>query len=227
MQDDGAPTLRPAPNPISAGALLSAFVKAKGSFYPKRLPKGGTADAIREEGMDLLSPLERAAVETRIAAFIAAGAPEALSATIGALRPLTAVSDVADMARSAGWELLPTSRIYHQTGTILQFDRLRAAAGSLSVRDDYERQAVRQLIEDFLTEQASIARSVMASTARDTGRRTATDAQDAVQAWSRARWALADAATRLVENIEAGGGGWSFAKLTIVNGAMRQLAATA
>jgi glutamate dehydrogenase len=83
------------------------------------------------------------------------------------------------------------------------------------------------LIEDLLTGQMSVVRSVMASTLRDTGSRTTADARRAVETWAAARSSTVEAATQLIDAIEAEGGGWSFAKLTIVNGAMRQLAATA
>ncbi len=107
------------------------------------------------------------------------------------------------------------------------FNRLRAAAGGLKAEDAYERQAVRQLIVDFLAEQTAITRSVMALAQCDTGARGEDDARRAVQAWVPARQALVDQAAALVADIEGLGEGWSFAKLTIAGGAMRQLAATA
>src|SRR5262249_32129797 len=93
--------------------------------------------------------------------------------------------------------------------------------------DPYERQAVRQLIEDLLEEQASITRSVMASAERDTGAASDEEARAAVMAWAPARQAQVDQAAALIADIESIGDGWSFAKLPIVNAAMRQLAATA
>jgi glutamate dehydrogenase len=183
------------------------------------------ADILREQGAALLSPLEREAVEARVRGFIAAGAPEALARTIGGLQPLNAVSDTADLARAAGWDVVAAGRIYHQVGAAFAFDRLRAAAGKLLGGDPYERQAMRQLIEDLLAGQAALARSVMASTERDTGSRTVEEARRAVDAWAEARAATVNAVHTLIDAIEAEGGGWSFAKLTLANGAMRQLAA--
>ena len=46
-------------------------------------------------------------------------------------------------------------------------------------------------------------------------------------AWVPPRQAMVDQAAALIAGIDALGEGWSFAKLTIVGGAMRQLAATA
>ena len=185
------------------------------------------ADQLRAQGLDLLSPLEREAARARIQGFVDLGAPLALAESIGALAPLTSTSDVADLALAAGWGFLAAGRIYHQTGAVFGFDRLRAAAGGLSAGDSYERQAVRQLIVDFLAEQAAITRSVMAGAERDAGTGGDEEARRAVLAWVPPRQAMVDQASALIADIEALSEGWSFAKLTIVGGAMRQLAATA
>ncbi|HEY4032156.1 MAG TPA: NAD-glutamate dehydrogenase [Caulobacteraceae bacterium] len=185
------------------------------------------ADEMRAQGLHLLSPLERKNTEARVQHFVELGAPKALAASIGGLRPLTSTSDVADLALSAGWAFLAAGRIYHQAGAVFGFDRLRAAAGGLLAGDPYERQAMRQLIEDLLAEQAAITRSIMASAERDTGAASEEEARAAVMAWAPARQLQVDQAAALIADIESLGDGWSFAKLTIVNAAMRQLAATA
>jgi glutamate dehydrogenase len=185
------------------------------------------ADALREQGPALLSPLERGVTEARVQRFVDLGAPRKLAERVGALRPLTSTSDVADLALSAGWSFLAAGRIYHQTGAMFGFDRLRAAAGALAGGDEYERQAVRQLIVDFLAEQAAITRSVMAGAERDAGAAGDGQARQAVEAWIPPRQALVEQAAALIGDIEALGEGWSFAKLTIAGGALRQLAATA
>jgi len=185
------------------------------------------ADEMRAQSLALLSPLEREAAEARVRGFVDLGAPRELAENISLLRALTSTSDVADLALSAGWSFLAAGRIYHQAGEVFAFDRLRAAAGGLDAADAYERQAVRQLIVDFLTEQASITRSVMAAAERDTGQGGVGEAREAVMAWAPPRQGMVDQAADLIAEIEGLGEGWSFAKLTIVGGAMRQLAATA
>ena len=52
-------------------------------------------------------------------------------------------------------------------------------------------------------------------------------AKSAVSSWSALRPDPARAAKRTIEEIEAAGGGWSFAKLTIANAALRELATAA
>jgi glutamate dehydrogenase len=185
------------------------------------------ADILRAQGLTIMSPVEQKVVQDRVEAFVQAGAPRELAAGIGGLRSLTSTSDVADLARASGWDLLAAGRIYHQTGAVFGFDRLRSAAGSLRAADAYERQAVRQLIEDFLSEQAAMARSIMASVERDIECKTMEQAHATVEVWGRSRPGAVEAVASLIRVIEGSGDGWSFAKLTIVHGAMRQLAATA
>jgi glutamate dehydrogenase len=146
---------------------------------------------------------------------------------VGGLQPLNAVSDTADLALEAGWNVVAAGRVYHQTGAVFGFDRLRAAAAKLLGGDRYERQALRQLIEDLLHAQMVLARSVMASSTRDTGRESVEQARQAVDVWAGERPVQAMALAELIAGIEAEGEGWSFAKLTIVGAAIRLLTGTA
>ena len=52
-------------------------------------------------------------------------------------------------------------------------------------------------------------------------------AHQAVTAWVSLRPDQTRTATRIVEEIETGGGAWTFAKLTIANAALRELATEA
>ncbi len=181
---------------------------------------------MRAEGLNLLSPLERGQAQRHIETFAAAGAPMALAEQAALLRHLIALSDAADLARGAGWSTLAAGRVYHQTGAAFGFDRLRAALGSVGAADDYDRQAARQLMEDLLSQQALLTRAVMAASPRDTGLKSDVQARVAVDGWIAERQAAVGAVLGVIERIEASGDAWSFAKLTIVNAAMRQLAAT-
>jgi len=179
------------------------------------------ADALRKEGPSILSAYERAAVARRSDAFVEKGAPKALADAVAVLRPLTATSDVADLAKAAGWGALPMARVYHQVGEVLHFDRLRTVAGMLPASDHYERVASRRLIEDLLIEQAALARSV-AKMAKETAGKKADTARQAVADWKAARQKSIELYRATVSEIEAAGD-WTFAKLTIVNAALREL----
>jgi glutamate dehydrogenase len=138
---------------------------------------------------------------------------------------MTAASDIADLAKSARREVTTVARIYHQTGSYFRFDRLRAAAGSFGKGDHFERLAVRRLIEDMLSEQCALARAVTSAASPQAGD-TAESAREAVEQWASSRADLVRRSLRSVDEVEQSGGGWSFAKLTIANAALRELVAS-
>jgi glutamate dehydrogenase len=203
---------RAARAPTSVQALVAAYQAA--------------ADVLRTEGAAMLSEFEQGIVRDRIESFVKAGAPQTLAAAIAALRPLTALTDIADLAERSSWPVQAAARLYNQVGSVFGFDRLRYAAGSQSGGDHYDRMAVRRLIEDLLAEQAALARAVAAASPLTVGANGKT-ARDAVQAFLGPRAHAFEQVKRTVDEIEQSGQGWNFAKLTIANAALRELAATA
>ncbi len=175
----------------------------------------------------ILSSAEAAAVDQQINRLTAAGAPRAQAEAAGVLGPLTNAADLVDLAEASSWPLPNVARLYYAVGAAFAFDRLRAAAGEFRAGDIFERTALRRLIEDLLAEQAQLTRAIMAFAGGDQAGDEAEHAHDAVASWSALRPEQARAATRTVEEIEAGGGDWTFAKLTIANAALRELAAEA
>jgi glutamate dehydrogenase len=175
----------------------------------------------------ILSKAERAAVDTQVARLIDAGAPVKMAEAAGVLGPLTNAVDLVDLAEASSWSLPNVARLYYATGAVFAFDRLRAAAGEFRAGDIFERTALRRLIEDLLSEQTQLTRAIMQFAGSAQAGDDAASAKSAVSAWAALRPDLSRAATRTVEEIEAGGGGWTFAKLTIANAALRELAAEA
>ncbi|OJU14091.1 MAG: hypothetical protein BGN86_08410 [Caulobacterales bacterium 68-7] len=86
---------------------------------------------------------------------------------------------------------------------------------------------MRRLIEDLLAEQAQITGAIVKFAAGPQGGDTAEHAREAVKSWAALKPEVASAAKAAVEEIEKAGGGWSFAKLTIANAAVRELASGA
>ncbi len=184
------------------------------------------ADRLREAGGSVLSRFEQARLKDRKAAFVDAGAPRELAKAIALMRPMVAASDIADLAREVKWSAPAMARLYHQVGAAFDLDRLRAAAGSLASADHYERLAVRRMIEDFMAEQVVITRAVAQGRPEAVGDSEKT-AETAVDAWVGDRQGIAEGVRRAVDEIEQSGAGWSFAKLTIANMAVRDFAAAA
>ncbi len=181
------------------------------------------ADALKPLFPQVLSPFEQKAAVRRAAAWIKAGAPREIAHQVALYRPLSIAAVLADLARDQNWPVAAAARLYHLIGGVFAFDRLRAAAGARPAADAYERLAVRRLIEDLLDEQASLTRAVMAYAGRPEAGEDADAARSAVSAWSSLNGEAVRAAKSTIADIEKEGGGWSFAKLTIANAALRAL----
>lgn len=183
-----------------------------------------TADALQAAGKALLSPFERDAVAARTKRFVDAGAPETLAATVAALRPMTAAVSIADLARASNLDPVTAGRLYYTAGGLFGFDRLRAAAAAIRPADPYERQALRGLIVELMGEQAARAEAIATLGDDKTGHGQAA-AEAAVQAWIEPRRTAVERANRTIADIEQTAEGWSFAKLTIANAAVREAGA--
>jgi glutamate dehydrogenase len=181
--------------------------------------------ALRKLTPQILSPDEHAAFQSRVDQLVTAGAPEDLARDVAALPPLTTAADLVDLAEASSWPLPKVAQLYHQAGATFAFDRLRAAAGAYSAADAFERIAVRRLLEDLLGEQTALTRALMAFAAGPHAGDDVESAAAAIASWSALRRSLADAARDTVAEIEAEGGAWTFAKLTLANAALRELAA--
>ena len=183
----------------------------------------GAIDELKAEGLDLLAPFERSEAEARAKELVRGGAPKELVRRLMVLRPLTAATDIADMARKAKWDVVPAARIYQAAGQVFGFDRVRAAGGQLvGGGDAYERLALRRLLEELMTEQAAVTKAVIGSAGAAGA--DAAAARSAVNAWAGQRKDAARAARQTLEDAQSAPGGWTFAKLTIVNAALRGLA---
>jgi glutamate dehydrogenase len=172
----------------------------------------------------VLSPFEQKEAVRRAAVWMKAGAPREAAHAVALYRPLTLVATLADLARDLGWPVAPAARLYHHVGGAFGFDRLRAAAGARPASDAYERLAIRRLIEDMLAEQAALTRAVMDYAGRPEAGESAEAAKAAVSSWVSLNTEAVRVARTTIADIEKQGGGWSFAKLTIANAALRELA---
>lgn len=185
---------------------------------------GPSVKALSALGTAILSPFEQKAAAKRAKAYVADGAPEALALAVAALQPMTTAADLVDLGNASSWSVQNVARLYHQVGAAFGFDRLRSAAGSFVGGDAFERLAVRRLIEDMLGEQTAITQAVLKFAANPQAGDEEASAKAAVSSWAALRAETVRAARRTVEDIEQAGGGWTFAKLTIANAALRGLA---
>jgi len=196
-----------------SGATVAGLIEA---YRP-------AADALRAAGGGVLSRFEQDRLQARLKRFADLGVGEDLARMVSMLRPLVATADIGDLSRETGWSEPRMARLYHQVGAAFDFDRLRAAAGAVPSADHFDRLAVRRLIEDLMAEQVVLTRAVATASPPTVGDSEAT-AEAAVDAWIGPRQALVAGVRASVDEIEASGTGWTFAKLTIANGQIRQVA---
>ena len=216
---------------------LAHIIRSQTFWLARRVGPGGVGALTERYGPALvelraltpgiLSPFEQKAVARRVAAFVKDGAPEALAASIAAIQPLTTAAELVDLAGDLGWPVADTARLYHQVGAAFSFDRLRAAAGERRGGDHFERMAVRRLIEDMLSEQAQVTRAVMAFAGTPDSASSPDVAKTTVTSWAQMHSGPGRVVRKTIEEIEQAGGGWTFAKLTIANAALRELVAVA
>jgi glutamate dehydrogenase len=179
-------------------------------------------DALKNLVPACLSTFEAKAAVRRGATWIKMGAPRSLAHSIALMRTLIPSTTVTDLAAAQNWPVANAAFVYHRIGGLFGFDKLRAAAAARGAADGYERLAVRRLVEDMHAEQAHLAASIM----RFAGHASEDPQKDlaAVAAWSGDHAVPVKVARRTLEEIEKSGGPWSFAKLTIANAALRDLA---
>ena len=223
---------------ISLYREISTVLRRQTFWLSRRAPLSGVtvdslietyrpiADALLSEGGDVLSRFEQGRLDDRVRGFIAQGIPEAMAREVALLRSQVAVADVGDLAREADWPAPCMARLYHQVGAAFDLDRLRFAAGQVPSADHFDRLAVRRLIQDFMVEQMVLTRAVARASDPKVGRSEAT-AEAAVDAWIGHRLEVVEAMRASVDEIEQSGQGWTFAKLTIANATIREVAASA
>ena len=224
----------PAEGQLALFRALTHTLRSQTYWLARRVGEGGVGDLTGRYGAGveelrgltpgILSSFEQKTVARRATAFVKDGAPEALAHEIAALQPLTTASELVDLANGLNWPVAASARIYHQVGAAFSFDRLRAAAGEKRGGDHFERMAVRRLVEDMLAEQAQVARAVMTFAASPEAAETPEQARSTVSSWAQMHSGPGRVVKRTIEEIEQAGGGWTFAKLTIANAALRELA---
>jgi glutamate dehydrogenase len=185
---------------------------------------GPSVNELRGMTPAVLSSFEQKTVAKRVKTYVADGAPEALAQAVAALQPLTTAADLVDLANASSWTVKDVARLYHQVGAAFGFDRLRGASGSFVGGDAFERLAVRRLIEDLLSEQTAITQAVLKFSASAQAGEDEVSAKAAVTSWAALRMDRVRSVKRTIEDIENAGGAWTFAKLTIANAALRELA---
>ncbi len=196
--------------------IARRFSQAPADLKSRIAPYGDGVKTLLAAGEIVLSEPARARIHARTAALNGAGAPADLSARIASLADFHHVSDIIDLAGGPKKPVDKTAELYFLTGDRFGFDSLRQGAGDLASADPWDRMATRRLIEDVLMEQKSVVGAMMA-------RMTVSETPlQIIQAWEDENRALIEPLQAMMQDMQTGG--WSFAKLTIVNATLREWA---
>lgn len=205
---------------------LSAFVRHQTYWIARRFSQApATLDArvapyaegvttLLGLGQSVLSEPVKAKIAARVETLVGLGAPEALARAITELSAFHHASDIIDLAGGPKKPLDKTAELYFLTGHRFGFDDLNDGAGSLASADPWDRMATRRLIEDVLTEQKLVVKAMMS-------RMTVSQSPlEIIESWAADNTALIEPLRSMI--VDMTGGGWSFAKLTIVNAVLRE-----
>ena len=192
--------------------IARRFSQTGGDLEARIKPHTAGIAALLASGEAAFTAPTRARIAGRVDALVALGAPEGLARRIVSLAELHQGSDILDLAGKKPMD--KTAELYFLTGERFGFDGLREGAGALSSADPWDRMATRRLIEDVLTEQKSVVRAMMT-------RMSVTETPlEIIQNWEAENAALIQPLQQMMTDMQTGG--WSFAKLTIVNAVLRE-----
>jgi len=169
------------------------------------------------QGDVALTPSIKSRLATRVTELEALGCPADLAARITRLGALHHASDIIDLASEKKKPLDKTAELYFLTGAQFGFDGLQVGAGDLASSDPWDRMATRRLIEDVLSEQKTVVKTMMARMS------PSESPAQIIENWESENKTLIEPLQQMMADMETGG--WSFAKLTIVNALIREWAA--
>ena len=162
----------------------------------------------------MLNDTTRGLIADRVTFLTGLGAPADLAQAISSLQALHHASDIIDLAAERKKDVAKTAELYFLTGERFGFEKLSEGAGNLASHDPWDRMATRRLIEDVRAEQKAVVRAMMSRMKPD-------ESPSAIaENWLGENAVMTDAVQQMM--LDMATGGWSFAKLTIVNAVLRE-----
>jgi glutamate dehydrogenase len=177
---------------------------------------------------DMVVPPQKAYLEGHVERLRGAGVPTALARFVVALTPLMAATDIVDIASQKAMPIEAVGRLYAAIGARVGLDDVRAAANQSQSIDYWDRVATRRLVEDFMSEQASLtARACDYALAHNLEGHDNKWVKVVTDRWAAHNEAALGATQAAIAALKASPGGWSFAKLSIANAQIKEFSQTA
>jgi glutamate dehydrogenase len=193
----------------------------------------GIADAIaaykpgidhqRASAWTTMTEQEIARAQARVDRYMQAGAPEDLARDVAVLAPLIAALDVVDLADRRAWSVDSAASVFRAVGARFGLDRLRGAALNFTLKDHWDRLALRRTMEELYEDQRALTEVALVhagapQTGLDRGKALAL-----TEAWLKAIETEAAPTLATLAEIE-GQSGWTFAKTILAAAEVRGLA---
>ncbi|EGF92001.1 bacterial NAD-glutamate dehydrogenase family protein [Asticcacaulis biprosthecium C19] len=194
--------------------IARRFSQTPGPLATRIKPYADGMAQVLAQGSAVLSETVKARLEARVTELTGQGAPEDLARRIALLGVFHHVVDVIDLALGPKKPLDKTVELYFLTGDRFGFDRLTEGAGSLTSADPWDRMATRRLIEDVLIEQKAVVKAMMSRMS------PLETPQQIIETWEGENAGMVQSLQSMIADMQTGG--WSFAKLTIVNAVLRE-----
>ena len=207
-------------------ADIAELLRRLGLWFIVQLPQGQMAETVSRYGegfaalkgrfAGLVSPLEKEAVEARIANFEKAGVPKDVAEDVAVLPLLAAVPEIILLGDAQTVPAETAARVYFSIGSLVGLDRLRALATRIAVADHWDRLALRRIVDDLFSAQRLLACDALAH-----GQGQPETA--AVEAWAKLRAGDIERTVSFLSELERGGEA-SIAKLALANSQVQKLA---
>ncbi|HLZ65427.1 MAG TPA: NAD-glutamate dehydrogenase [Aliidongia sp.] len=132
------------------------------SVTPRIKEFGPGIKALSAKLGSLLPEAERAALQDRVAAYVAQGVPSELAERVVALDSLSAAMDIVRIDEGTKLDMVELGRLYFATGAKLGLGVLRDKAHALPAATPWQRLAIGALVDDFSAMQRETVGHVLA-----------------------------------------------------------------
>ncbi len=230
------------PHAVIEGMLIAAwavqakwsctYIRGEYAFPYVRMQRAveeaykAAVDSQRAAIWETMTEQERQRAEERVERFAQEGAPADLARDVGALAPLVAALDVADLAERTRWPVAAAAQVFRSVGAAFGIDRLRGAAANFVLEQHWDRLALRRTLEELYEDQRMLAEAVIRHAGAAPKSEDVAAPSVAVRTWMSANDARVTGVLATIAELEATGG-WTFAKTILAAAEVRGLSTAA
>ena len=135
------------PQPLDMSAMVSRY--------------GEGIEVLATDMADVVGADQKKAMAARAKRLTGQGVPKDLAARAAALEPLASACDVVRIGEACGQGVADTARVYYHLGATLGIDWLRDAVAGVKADSEWEKLALRAIVDDSYAHQSGLAARVL------------------------------------------------------------------